>query len=593
MKKFFYNRAVPEKSGQILLFAMVFMAIMLVVSTTLAAVTGLHARAERHSVAGVSALKLAEAGVDKAIYELNINANFTGESDVALGDGTFSTVVTTIDTNNKQIVSTGRATAGGVATTKIVSAIAAINLDVVSFQFGVQAGYGGISMDNNSQINGNVFANAPVTGSGVITGDASVAAGSAAAPDQNFSVWNTNFLFGNTNARKDVAQSFVPSATNIITKVKVYLKKNGNPGNLTVHILTDDAGKPSKTVLATGSIAASTVTTNYAFIEGAFSTNPTLIGGQKYWLMVSSPINSNNYYNWGLDNADSYLSNTGKYSANYNASTPVWTNAGGDFDFQTIMGGIPTYLSGVTVNGTARAPAITSCNIGGSAYYQTTNTCSVAGSLYPGSIASAPQAMPISQAQITEWEQAAEAGGVVGNVVLDDSDIATLGPIKINGNLTITNNSTMWVSGPVWVTGNILLENNANVRASASLGNAGTMIIADNTTTPTVNGKIEIGNNTVIAGNGNPGNYIMLISNYAGTDAAINVNNNVSGTIYYAPNGMIDVFNNATPIQLTANLIHLNNNAVINYQTGLQSALFSSGPGGSWAFKSGTYVVAK
>ncbi|TSC83668.1 MAG: Uncharacterized protein G01um101413_938 [Parcubacteria group bacterium Gr01-1014_13] len=582
-----------NKSGQIILFAMVFMTILLMLSGVLISLSGLHSSAERHTVAGAGALTIAEAGLDKAIYQLNLDPNFSGESSVALGDGNFSTVISTLDPNRKQIVSTGKVTyQNGVVAERIVSVIASIDLTVVNFQFGVQAGYGGFSMENNSRINGNVFANANISGSGVITGDASVAAGSAAAPDQSWQVNNADFLFGNTSARDDAAQSFIPSANNIITKVKVYLKKIGNPGNLTVRIVTDNNGQPSKTVLASGSISASTITGSYAFIEGAFSDNPTLFGGQKYWLMLSSPINSSNYYSWGLDNTDGFASNTGKYSTNWNASTPVWNAAGGDFNFQTIMGGTLTSLAGVTVNGTVRAPAITGCTIGANAYYQTTNTCSVAGTIYPSSTPPAPQVMPISQAQITDWEQAAVAGGTIGGLTLD-SQSATLGPVKINGNLTIQNNSTVWLAGPVWVVGNILLANNSVIRGSVGLGNSGTVLIADDTVSSTVKGKITISNNTSVEGNGNPNSYIMVISNYAGTGTAIKLENNASGTIFYAPNGTINVENNATPIQLTANLIHLENNAVINYQTGLQSANFSSGPGGSWAFQAGSYAIVK
>ena len=583
-----------NQSGQIILFAMVFMAIMLMLSAVLASMSSLHSGAQRQTVARAQALSVAEAGLDKAIYQLNQDPNFTGENDVAFGEGEFSTVIANVDSNHKQIVSTGRVTyKNGAVAERQVSVIANIDLTVVNFQFGVQAGYGGLSMDNNSQVNGNVYANGNISGSGVITGDASVAAGSASISDQSWEVNNVDFLFGNTSARDDAAQSFIPSQTNIITKVKVYLKKIGDPGNLTVRILTDDSGQPSKTVLASGSISASTITGSYAFIEGAFSSNPTLIAGQKYWLMLSSPVHSSKYYSWGLDNTDGFASNTGKYSDKWDAGSPVWNAAGGDFNFQIIMGGTVTFISGVTVNGTARATEITACTIGGDAYYQTTNTCSVAGTAYASSTPPAPQAMPISQAQITEWEAAAAAGGTIGDVLLEGFDTATLGPVKINGNLTVKNSSTVWIAGPIWVTGNILLENNSAFVSSIVLGNGGTTIIADDTLNPTEDGKIKLQNNFSVQSNGNPGNNLMFISNYFGVDAAISLLNSASSSIFYAPNGTIEMENNASPIQLTAHLIHLKNNAVINYQTGLQSANFSSGPGGSWAFQAGTYAIVK
>lgn len=582
-----------NQSGQIIIFAMVFMTIMLMLSAVLISMSLLHSGAQRQTVARAQALSIAEAGLDKAIYQLNQDPNFTGENDVVLSEGKFSTVISTVDSNHKQIISIGRVTyKNGAVAERQVSVIANIDLTVISFQFGVQAGYGGLSMDNNSKVNGNVYANGSISGVGTITGDASVAAGSGALPDQSWEVNNADFLFGNTSARDDVAQSFVSSQTNIITKVKVYLKKVGDPGNLTVRIVADNGDKPSKTELASGSISASTITGSYAFIEGAFSDNPTLISGQKYWLILSSPVHSSKYYSWGLDNTDGFASNTGKYSADWDASTPVWNTAGGDFNFQTFMGGEITSISGVTVNGTARATEITSCTIGGDAYYQTTNTCSVSGVTYPSSTPPAPQAMPISQAQISEWEAVAAAGGTIGDVLLENFDTATLGPVKINGNLTVKNSSTIWIAGPIWVTGNIQLENNS-VISSAALGDSGTVIIADDTLNPTEDGKIVLQNNFNVQSNGNPGNNLIFISNYSGVGAAISLLNSASSSIFYAPNGTIEMENNASPIQLTANLIHLKNNAVINYQTGLQSANFSSGPGGSWAYQAGTYAVIK
>ena len=97
----------------------------------------------------------------------------------------------------------------------------------------------------------------------------------------------------------------------------------------------------------------------------------------------------------------------------------------------------------------------------------------------------------------------------------------------------------------------------------------------------------------MIAGNGNVGNYPLLISLYSGSGKAIAVKNNTSSTIFYAPYGTIEVSNNSSPIQLTANRIEIENNATVNYTTGLQNALFTSGPGGSWVYKPGTYVIVK
>ena len=419
-----------------MMFALVFMAIMLTMSVTLIAMAGLHARAERRAAAGLAALKLAEAGVDKAIYELNQNQNFTGESDVPIPGGAFSTTVTTIDANNKQIISTGRASFGGAPATSTVSAVAAIDLETVSFQFGVQVGEGGLEMKNNSRINGNVFANGSISGSGIVTGDATTASSSALAG--------------------------------------------------------------------------------------------------------------------------------------------------------------PTSISGITVWGAARSDSVLDCVIGQDAFYQTTNTCAVAGAEHPGTPAPDPQPFPVSDAQIAGWENAAAAGGViVGDYLLPGDESASLGPIKIEGNLTVENSAALLLNGPVWVQGNVVLKNNSVIQNSAALGAGGTVLLADDPAARSVRGTMTIENGVVIAGNGNVGNYPLLISLYSGSGKAIAVKNNTSSTIFYAPYGTIEVSNNSSPIQLTANRIEIENNATVNYTTGLQNALFTSGPGGSWVYKPGTYVIVK
>ena len=150
-------------------------------------------------------------------------------------------------------------------------------------------------------------------------------------------------------------QSFVPSATNTIAKVVVYIKKVGDPNNLTIKIVSDNNGVPSKTVLASGNISASTITGSYNWIESGLDSNPTLNAGQKYWLILVANVNSNKYYYWGLDTNNGYANNIGMYSDNWSAGNPDWTAAGGDFNFKIYMGATVTGLSDITVNGNAKA----------------------------------------------------------------------------------------------------------------------------------------------------------------------------------------------------------------------------------------------
>ncbi len=580
--------------GQIILVALVFFAIFLTLSSAAVSYVTSYARGERYVVAQEQALALAEAGIDKAAYELNQNGSYAGETGTPLGAGEFTTSVTSIDANTKQLVSTGYIPDNvNPIVTKVIKVRMAINSDIVSFRFGVQVGEGGVVMDNNSQITGNLFSNGNVSGGGnaIITGDLTVAGGTQATPDQEWTTQNSTFNLGDVASRANVAQSFRLSSTNTLNKVSFNLRRVGSPGDIALRIVTDSSGAPSKTVVASGSLPASSVGTTLSYVEGTFTVTPTLTGGQTYWIIAIAAVNASNYFVLGTDTSNAYPNGTGKYSTNWNASTPVWTSAGGDFNFRAFVGGVITSISGVQVNGDAWANTLSGCTIGGDAYYQTLSSCTVSGNLNPSSLEAAPASMPISQAQIAEWEAVATAGGITsGNYSINGTQ--SLGPRKIEGNLTV--NGTLNLTGPIWVRGNITFANNSGVSVDSSVGNNGIVIVADYPGSETTEGKVTLSNNMSIQGNGNAGSYPMILSTHSGAATyAIDMSNNSTSVILYASAGTINVSNNGGANQITAYKLNLSNNAIVTYINGLQSQSFSNGPGGSWDFVRGTYVIVR
>lgn len=582
-----------DSRGQVLFFSLIFMGILLSLSAGLIGYTTVNINAEGQAVAKAQALALAEAGSDNALYQLNQNPNYSGETNTALGPGRFTTTVATINQNTKRITSTGNVAYGhGLTASRAIQTTASINLAAISFSFGVQVGRGGFTMNNGSQINGNVFSNGTISGSGVITGDAHVAGGVAPTADQTWTDYNSDFYLGSSNALSAAAQSFIPSATNTIAEVSVYLKKIGAPDNLAIKIVSDNGGVPSKTVLASGSILASNVTGNYAWIVAGLSSNPTLNAGVKYWLiLVDSDVSASKYYYWGLDTANGYANNIGMYSDDWNAGHPVWTAANGDFDFKVYMGAAVTSLSGVTVNGNAKALSMTGCTIAQDAYFQTTNDCAVSGAQHPNTPPPSPQPFPISSAQIADFESAAVAGGTIDSYSLTNGSTSTLGPVVVSGDFTVSNGSKLKILGPIWIKGNIVLDNKSQVLVDSSLGSNGVALIADKPGSATTTGKITLSNGAIGAGNGQPGSALLLISTYAGDDDAIYLGNNASSTIFFAPYGTIHVNNNTDLWEMTGYRAILDNNAVVNYQSGLQDATFSNGPGGSWIYQAGSYAI--
>ncbi len=240
--------------------------------------------------------------------------------------------------------------------------------------------------------------------------------------------------------------------------------------------------------------------------------------------------------------------------------------------------------------------AISNVSVGqngvGNAQAHTVNNSTIAGTLYcqvgSGNNKScntsqpnpSPQNMPLSSTQITTWENDATAGGTVGDQSISGS--VSLGPKKINGNLTINGNATLTITGTVWVTGTISVNNGATVKLSSGYGGSSGILMAG-VAGDSTKGQIDLSNNVTLLGSGTTGSYLLVLSERNNTtNTAIGLSNNVTGAIFYAGTGVIDLSNNAAAKEVTAYKLHLNSNATVTYESGLASSSFSSGPSGSW-----------
>lgn len=182
--------------GQVLLLALVFFGVFFTLVVALVAFLFIFLRSEQFSVARAQALALAEAGIEKTIYELNQNPLYLGETNTALGTGTFTTAVTTIDTNTRLVTASGEVPAGVLTARRTVTVRVALSSAVISFRYGMQAGTGGVTMANSSQVIGNVFANGPVIGDGGNLVDGSVV--SAGAGGLTYGVYVTGAAYAHT-----------------------------------------------------------------------------------------------------------------------------------------------------------------------------------------------------------------------------------------------------------------------------------------------------------------------------------------------------------------------------------------------------------
>ncbi len=187
-----------------------------------------------------------------------------------------------------------------------------------------------------------------------------------------------------------------------------------------------------------------------------------------------------------------------------------------------------------------------------------------------------PEDFPISNDQITAWKDEAAAGGTVGSQTFSDTG-NVLGPKKIQGNLTLSNNAQLTINGTLWITGNLTLSNNSIIRLASGYGAGDGIIIVDGIST--------LSNGSDFYGSGSAGSYIMLLST-SNSGSAVTLSNSATAVILYAANGTVQLSNSAQVKQISAKTISLSNNAVISYEQGLVNAAFSSGPSGSWEVQS-------
>lgn len=237
------------------------------------------------------------------------------------------------------------------------------------------------------------------------------------------------------------------------------------------------------------------------------------------------------------------------------------------------------------------------------AYYVSKTNTTVGGVLHPNSPDQPTVSLPISDAQIAEWESQAAAGGTIsscdGNGNYTVSSSLSLGPIKIACNLIVKSSSgVLKVTGPIWVSGNITTQTGPTIKIDPALGSQNVAIIADNPADPTGSGIITVGQSTIFQGSGAPNSFVFLISQnesaeQGGSTVAVSMSQGASALVAYAAHGLLTLSQSVSVKEATGYKIALTQSANVTYDTGLPSTVFQSGPGGSWSIATGTYAIWK
>ena len=180
-----------KTSGQVMIIALVFLAVVLIIASSLFSRVADFIRFGSNSVMKEQATNLADAGLDYATQRLNDLAGAYPDAD---GEGTDTQTLPTGQVviqvvkkseNLKTITATGYIpNSTNPRAKRTVKADVLIDSEQIAFRYAAQVDTDGVDMKNSSRINGTVYTNGNITGSGssVITGDA-WAHGSISSPD--------------------------------------------------------------------------------------------------------------------------------------------------------------------------------------------------------------------------------------------------------------------------------------------------------------------------------------------------------------------------------------------------------------------------
>jgi hypothetical protein len=537
------------------------------------------------------AFLVANSASNEALYKLNANMELASAETVTLAQGTADIIVA--DTGDTKTVSIE----SDVETYERNYEISLSQGEGVSFNYGLQVGQGGFEMSGGAGINGNVYSNGDITGTGgpYITGSAvsSNISDPVIVTSNNGGTIDppAEIQFGGNATPQDMSQSFTVATTTPVSSIRILIKKSGSAwmNNVTMRITSDNSGKPSKTTLAQGTISASTVTTTFNYLTIPLSSTVALTPGTTYWLVFDTSTTWGQYYALGA-NDGAFADGTAKTGSWSSSNGGTWANTSPstlDSYFDVYVGGSTGIISGITVGsggiGDAWAFEVNNSTVAGTIYCQAgtgnNKSCDTSRSN------PVQQAFPISDGNIQDWKDVAAAGGATSTVSMGGSEVRTIGPVKINGNLSVGSGAILNVEGTIHVTGNVSVSGGGIVRVSPSLGATSAIIIAD--------GKVSAGGGGVFQGSGTSGSYILLVTTSTcptgsgcSGDNAIEVSGGTGAVVLNAQSGTIEFSGGAQAKQATANKIIMGGGTTVTYESGLANQNFTSGPSGSWTINS-------
>lgn len=352
--------------------------------------------------------------------------------------------------------------------------------------------------------------------------------------------------------------------------------------------------------------AAASATTTYDATNDVYEINgqATLQGVvRKVEALLS--VGAGSAFSYGLQagNGGITLSNNSTIIGNVYSNGTVTGAGSAQIRGDLVSAGASGRVNTMTATGTIYANTIDRINAGKDAHYNVqigTNAQNpVAGTRFTPVTVEPVASMPISTTTIAEWKDSIATYGTTitaadplcstGTYTINTS--VTIGYLKVECNLDIKKTGggvTVTVNGPVWATGNISFTTGPTIRVASSLGRRSVQFIADKPTDYLTSSKVEIRNSTQFFGSGDYRSYVMLLSmnesaKLGGTVKAIDVSQSANGAVLvYTNDGLVDIGNGISLKEVTGYKINVAQNSTVQYESGLSSLLFTSGPGGGY-----------
>lgn len=487
---------------------------------------------------------LAESGLNYAIFKIKDNINWQGtNNEIVLNDGSFEVQVLNDNGSEKIIKSTGYfPNKSNPKSTSILKATITKSPGVSSFRYGAQAGVGGVELNSNAIVFGNVhsggnincYSNSYISGDGFAVGTidpltcprGQVKTGVSLIPlpdfDKNY--WITQAESGGI-INGDVAYNTTGN----------YLGPKRINGNL---ILNANASLIiTGPIYVTGRVELNS--NSKIKIDDSFDTDGTVILAED-----KISVNSN-----ALILRTENITNLSPVS-DYNNQ---WQIYGTTYGWQAINKG-------------TRQPNIPDIT----------------------KYISSFQSNQISEFEIEDLSNATSAAQAIVWVYAKNNDTTSGDSLGVDliinnnsyGEQTVSlNNNYEWKSIVFNFSSPINKDSINSLRAKLREIKSGAQ---DGVNVAAL--YIELKYTKENAG------YLLFVSDKT-DDLAIELNGNASGGVFYAQNGILQVNSNSHPVAITAKKLILNSNAQIWYDEGLPVQGFTSGPGGTWEIKPGSIVI--